>query len=68
MIERKRFPEEVYLISQKALTIIGSPAMAKEGLYLGLYIPFNSFSGDAILDSGSELGLRSGFDFGSIKV
>ena len=47
-----------------ALTLIATPAMAKEGLYLGIYIPFDSFSGDTNLDSGNGLGLRGGYGFG----
>ena len=52
------------LFALTALTLNATPAMAKEGLYLGLYIPFDSFSGEASLDSGNGLGLRGGFDFG----
>jgi len=53
------------LLALTALTLNATPAMAKEGLYLGLYIPFDFFySGEASLDSGNGLGLRGGFDFG----
>ena len=44
--------------------LVATPVMAKEGLYLGLYIPFDSFTGDTKLDSGYGLGLRGGFGFG----
>jgi hypothetical protein len=52
------------LFTLASFTLISTPAMAKEGLYLGLYIPFDSFSGDTNLDSGNGLGLRGGFGFG----
>jgi opacity protein-like surface antigen len=58
------FMKKFILFALTALTLIATPAMAKEGLYLGLYIPFDSFSGDTNLDSGNGLGLRGGFGFG----
>jgi hypothetical protein len=63
MIEWKNIHEEVYLICTDGITLIASPAMAKEGLYLGLYIFFDSFSGDTNLDSGNGLGLRGRLGF-----
>jgi len=45
-----------------ALTLIATPAMAKEGFYLGVNVLFNDLSGDIHdLDSGSGLGLRGGY-------
>lgn len=47
-----------------ALALVASPAMAKEGFYLGAYIPFNHISGDISgLDDGAGLGARAGIGF-----
>ncbi len=56
-----------------ALMLIASPAMAREGFYLGGYIPINSISGSSSdlngddfinsLDTGAGLGLRLGYGF-----
>ncbi len=61
------------LVALLAVALIATPAMAKEGFYLGGYIPFNSISGsspDAFsdtyinsLDTGAGLGLRLGYGF-----
>jgi hypothetical protein len=52
------------LSAATACMLIATPALAKDGLYLGLYVPFDSFSGDVALDSGNGLGLRGGIGFG----
>jgi hypothetical protein len=50
------------LLIALAMTLIATPAMAKEGFYLGVNVLFNDFSGDINdLDSGSGLGLRGGY-------
>jgi len=47
------------------LLLIASPVMAKEGFYLGAFIPTNSVDGDAGtgVDSGTGWGLRAGMGF-----
>lgn len=48
-----------------AVTLIATPAMAKEGFYLGVNMLFNDISGDINspewINSGNGLGLRGGF-------
>jgi hypothetical protein len=48
-----------------AVTLMATPAMAKEGFYLGMNVLFNDISGDInsgdTFDSGDGLGLRGGF-------
>lgn len=56
--------KKVIVSAVAACMLIATPVTAKEGLYLGLYIPFDSFSGDTNLDSGNGLGLRGGLGFG----
>jgi len=44
-----------------ALTVIATPAMAKEGFYLGVNVLFNEFGGDINnYENGNGLGLRAG--------
>jgi len=56
---------KIYLVvAVLALALIASPVMAKEGFYLGAYIPFNHISGDInTLDNGAGLGARAGIGF-----
>lgn len=43
-------------------TLIATPAIAKEGFYLGVNVLYNDFSGDIDnLDAGNGLGLRGGY-------
>ena len=48
-----------------ALTLVASPAIAKEGFYLGVNVLFNDISGEitngATIDTGNGLGLRGGY-------
>src|SRR3990172_10167624 len=48
-----------------ALLLIASPVMAKEGFYLGAFVPTETISGDAgtNVDSGTGWGLRAGVGF-----
>ena len=49
------------LLFALAVVMIATPAMAKEGFYLGVNVVFNEFGGDITnLDSGNGLGLRAG--------
>jgi Outer membrane protein beta-barrel domain len=43
--------------------LLASPAIAKEGFYLGAFVPTDSISGDAgsNIDSGTGWGLRAGY-------
>lgn len=44
-----------------ALTVMATPAMAKEGFYLGVNVLVNEFGGDINnLESGNGLGIRAG--------
>jgi len=53
--------KKVVLLCALALVVIATPAMAKEGFYLGVNVLFNEFGGDIKnLDSGNGLGLRAG--------
>jgi hypothetical protein len=53
------------LLIALAITLIASPAMAKEGFYLGVNVLFNDISGDInsgdTFDSGDGSGLRGGY-------
>jgi hypothetical protein len=52
------------LVAVLAVALVTSPAIAKEGFYLGAFVPFNSISGNITsLDSGSGLGFRAGYGF-----
>jgi hypothetical protein len=56
-----------------AVTLVAFPAVAKEGFYLGAFIPYNKITGDSAdppsdayinsLDSGAGFGLRAGYGF-----
>src|SRR3972149_5406100 len=48
------------------LLLIASPVMAKEGFYLGAFMPTETISGEAgnNVDSGTGWGLRAGVGFG----
>ena len=53
--------KKLVLLVAALLLIIASPVMAKEGFYIGVYLPTTSLSGDAgSVDSGSGLGFRAG--------
>jgi len=42
--------------------LVAFPVIAKEGLYLGAFIPFNDISGDIKgIDNGNGLGFRAGY-------
>ena len=50
------------LVALLAVTLVASPATAKEGFYLGAFIPFNDISGDITgVDKGNGLGVRAGY-------
>jgi hypothetical protein len=54
--------KKALLLTILAAALIATPAMAKEGFYLGANVLFNDFSGDIDnLDSGNGLGLRGGY-------
>lgn len=65
--------KKLLFLAVLALMLIASPAMAREGFYLGGYIPINSISGSSSdfasdvyinsLDTGAGLGLRLGYGF-----
>ena len=48
-----------------AAALIAAPATAKEGLYIGAYLPNTEISGNngTVLESGSGLGFRAGMGF-----
>jgi opacity protein-like surface antigen len=53
------------LVVFAVLLLIASPVMAKEGFYLGAFVPSETISGDAgtYVDSGTGWGLRAGVGF-----
>ena len=53
------------LLVVAAFLLIASPVMAKEGFYIGVYLPNTTISGAAGsgVDSGSGLGFRAGMGF-----
>jgi opacity protein-like surface antigen len=63
--------KKVFVLALLAVGLIATPAMAKEGFYLGGYIPITSIEGDSLdsfdeayfdsLDAGGGLGLRLGY-------
>lgn len=58
--------KKTLILAVLTLLFVASPAMAKEGFYLGAYIPFNHISGDtgvSNLDNGAGLGARVGIGF-----
>jgi opacity protein-like surface antigen len=65
--------KKILVLAVLAVAFIATPAMAKQGFYLGGYIPFTSVSGDSLdafddtyfgsLDGGAGLGLRLGIGF-----
>lgn len=60
-VSMKKF---LVLAALLAVTFVVSPASAKEGLYLGAFIPFNDLSGDIKgIDNGNGLGFRGGYGF-----
>jgi len=52
----------IILVALAAAALVASPATAKEGFYLGAFVPFNSISDDPLLsiDDGNGLGFRGG--------
>jgi hypothetical protein len=53
--------KKLALLAAVLFLISASPVMAKEGFYLGVYMPTTKISGDATsVDSGSGLGFRAG--------
>src|SRR3970040_2563864 len=56
--------KKIIIVAVLGLALAASPAMAKEGFYLGAYIPVNHISGDiSNLDNGGGLGGRAGIGF-----
>ncbi len=56
--------KKILVLAVLAFALVASPSMAKEGFYLGAYIPYNHFSGDISgLDDGGGLGARAGIGF-----
>ena len=53
------------LLAVVVVMLAASPVMAKEGFYIGAFVPANSLSGDAGKDvsSGNGWGLRAGMGF-----
>jgi hypothetical protein len=53
------------LLAVALLALMVSPVMAKEGFYVGAFMPTNTISGDAgrNVDSGTGWGLRAGLGF-----
>lgn len=53
------------LLVVAALMLVATPVMAKEGFYLGAFMPTETLSGDAgtNVDSGTGWGLRAGMGF-----
>jgi len=54
--------KKLVLLVAALFLIIASPVMAKEGFYIGVYLPTTSLSGDAgsSVDTGNGLGFRAG--------
>jgi len=56
--------KKTLILAVLTLLLVASPAMAKEGFYLGAYIPVNHISGDiSNLDNGGGLAARAGIGF-----
>lgn len=58
--------KNILVMAVMVFALVASPAMAKEGFYLGAYIPVNHISGDtgvSNLDNGAGLGARVGIGF-----
>ena len=58
--------KKLFLLVVAAMTFVATPAMAKEGLYIGAYLIQNAkISGDAgtDIDTGSGYGFRAGLGF-----
>ena len=53
------------LLAVAVLALLVSPVVAKEGFYIGAFVPTNTISGDAGrgIDSGTGWGLRAGMGF-----
>jgi len=61
------------VVALLAVMLVASPVSAKEGFYLGGFIPFNKITGDSpdatsntyinSLDTGAGLGIRAGYGF-----
>jgi len=54
--------KKALLLAAAACLLLASPVMAKEGFYIGAFMPTNTLSGDAgtNVDSGKGWGLRAG--------
>lgn len=57
--------KKTLLLAVVACLLFAAPVMAKEGFYLGAFIPMESLSGDVgdVWDSGTGWGLRAGMGF-----
>jgi hypothetical protein len=57
--------KKISLLAVAVCLLFAAPVMAKEGFYLGAFVPTNTLSGDAgtDVDSGTGWGLRAGLGF-----
>ncbi len=54
--------KRLVLFAALAIVLSATPAVAKEGFYLGVNVIFNDFSGDiSYIDTGNGLGIRGGY-------
>jgi opacity protein-like surface antigen len=62
--------KKILVMGALALALVASPAMAKEGLYLGGGLVINSITGDDLdmYDAGGGLNLRFGYNFGQVAL
>jgi outer membrane protein with beta-barrel domain len=58
--------KKALLLAIAACLLFAAPVMAKEGFYIGAFVPTETLSGDAgtNVDSGTGWGLRAGVGFG----
>ena len=56
--------KKVLVLLVLATALLAAPAMAKEGIYLGVFLPNTEITGDVDIDSGSGWGARVGVGFG----
>lgn len=62
--------KKILVLAVLAVVLVAAPVMAKEGAYLGAGLYLNEIVGDDldVFDPGIGLGLRFGYNFGSVAL
>lgn len=62
--------KKLLVLAVLAAALIATPAMAKEGVYLGAELVYNTIQGSDFdyYDSAGGLGIKVGYNFGSIAI